>query len=310
MINELAIGVDIGGTRTKYGLVNTLTGEVIQSIVQPTEKKEAQIFLQQVDDVIRKFKTIATQFDCSVEGIGFGIPGFINEQNVIETTYGFLEFMENYPLKSIIENKYSLPCFLDNDARTVSLGEALYGKGKDFKRVLTLTLGTGVGFGFVVNGRFTERLPLAHMGGHIKITDDGEKCYCGKTGCLEALVSSTGIINLAKRNNFNETLSVETIFEAALKGHAEAAIVIDHVITYLHIGIHNYVNLFAPDMIVLGGGIAKGLAPYIDKVKGVNYLSPYPNYSFQLQISELEELAGMLGSAALIQIDKLQCIDP
>lgn len=301
MSHTLTIGVDIGGTRTKYGLVNTRTGEVLHSVVQPTEKKDANIFLQQVSDVVKKFKTFAAQAGIQIAGIGFGVPGFINENGIVETTYGFLEFMESYPMKSIIEKEYSLPCFLDNDARTVSLGEALYGKGKNYKRVLTLTLGTGVGFGFVVNGRFTEPLPLAHMGGHIKITDDGATCYCGKKGCLEALVSSAGIIDLAVRNNFNGGSSVEAIFEAALAGNEDAVIVVDNVITYLHIAIHNYVNLFAPDMIVLGGGIAKGLAPYLDRIKGKSYLSPYPAYSFKLRISELEEHSGMLGSAALFQ---------
>ncbi len=301
MNNILTIGVDIGGTRTKYGLVNTPTGQVLQSIVLPTEKEEAEIFLQQVSDVIKKFKTFAAKTGVDITGIGFGVPGFINEDGIVETTYGFLEFMESYPLKSIIETEHSIPCFLDNDARTVALGEALYGKGKNYKRVLTLTLGTGVGFGLVVNGWFTEPLPLAHMGGHIKITDDGALCYCRKKGCLEALVSSAGIIDLAMRNNFSGGSSVEAIFEAALAGSTDAAFVVDQLITYLHIAIHNYVNLFAPDMIVLGGGIAKGLTPYLDRIKGNSYLSPYPNYSFQLQTSELEELAGMLGSAALFQ---------
>lgn len=149
MTDPLTIGVDIGGTRTKYGLVNILTGEVLQSIVQPTEKKDAKIFLQQVDAAIRQFKTVAAQSGSNMTGIGFGVPGFINEHGIVETTYGFLEFMENYPMKTIIQKKFSVDCFLDNDARTVSLREALYGKGKNYERVLTLTLGTGVGFGFV-----------------------------------------------------------------------------------------------------------------------------------------------------------------
>lgn len=301
MNDALTIGVDIGGTRTKYGLVNTLTGDVLHSIVQPTEKKDAEIFLQQVTHVVKKFKTVAAKTGSDITGIGFGVPGFINEDGIVATTYGFLEFMERYPMKDIIERKFAIPCFLDNDARTVSLGEALYGKGKNYKRVLTLTLGTGVGFGFVVSGSFTEPLPFAHMGGHIKITDDDETCYCGKKGCLEALVSSTGILNLAKRHKFDGALTVENIFKAALAGNTNAVIVIDSVINYLHIAIHNYVNLFAPDIIVLGGGIAKGLAPYLNKIKGAGFLSPYPNYSFQLLISTLEEHAGMLGSAALFQ---------
>jgi len=77
--------------------------------------------------------------------------------------------------------------------------------------------------------------------------------------------------------------------------------VVEQVAAYLHTAIHNYINLFAPDMIVLGGGIAKGLKPFVEKIKGKNYLSPYPDYNFQVAISELGELSGMLGSAALFK---------
>jgi glucokinase len=206
MTDVLTIGVDIGGTRTKYGLVNTLTGAVIHTVVQPTEKQDEVQFLKQVDTAIGEFKAVALQIGCSIKSIGFGVPGFVNEEGVVETTYGFLAFMESYPLRSIIEKQFGISCSLDNDARTVCLGEALYGKGKHYKRVLTLTLGTGVGFGLVVNGHFTDPLPVAHMGGDMKINDDGDACYCGKKGCLEALVSSTGILSLARHHNWNGSL--------------------------------------------------------------------------------------------------------
>jgi glucokinase len=301
MKNNLAIGIDIGGTRTKFGLVDLNTGEVIDTLILPTVKKDAALFLEQIGMAVEKFKAIATK-EKPIAGIGIGIPGFTQEDGVVTTTYGFLEFMENYPVKQIIEEQFSLTCLIDNDARVVALGEALYGKGKDYKRVLTLTLGTGVGFGLVVNGKFTEPLPMAHMGGHMKITDAGGECYCGKTGCLEALVSSTGIIQLAKDNKLLDVeLSAEAIFAAAANGNSDAIKVVDKVIGYLHTGIHNYANLFAPDMIVLGGGVAKGLYPYLKNIKGKNYLSAYPGYDFTLAVSALEEQAGILGSAALFQ---------
>ena len=300
-MQQLAIGVDIGGTRTKFGLVNIVTGDVLHIIIEPTEKKNEAAFLSQVGLVIQQLMELASQKGNAVSGIGIGVPGFTNEDGVVITTYGFLEFMENYPLKSLVEKEFLLSCLIDNDARIVSLGEALYGKGKGYKRVLTLTLGTGVGLGFVVNGKFTDALPLSHMGGNITITNDGGECYCGKTGCLETLVSATGIENLANKNGFNGKLSVENIFESAKDGDEKAIEVIEKVISYMHIAIHTYVNLFAPDIIVLGGGIAKGLTPYLEKIKGKMYMGPYPGYTFELAVSELEESSGMLGSAALFQ---------
>jgi len=301
---SLTIGVDIGGTRTKYGLVDIALGKILDCIILPTEKENSIAFLQQTSNAITQLKKVADENNGNIEGIGFGIPGYINKEAIIETTYGFLTFMENYLLKAIIEKEYNLTCLLDNDARTISLGEALFGKGKNYSRVLTLTLGTGVGVGFVVNKQLNESLPLAHMAGHIKITDEGELCYCGKTGCLESLVSATGIIGLAKKLNWQRDLSAEFIFDAALKNETIAVKIIDTIINYLHIGIHNYVNIYAPDIIVLGGGIAKGLSPYLKRIKGQSYLSPFPNYSFQLQVSELNEEAGIVGSAALFKTNK------
>ncbi len=300
MIHKPAIGIDIGGTRTKFGLVDLDDGRVIKTLVLPTEKKDAGIFLEQVGIAIEQFRVIAEEGNNQIAGIGIGIPGFTTEDGIVTTTYGFLDFMENYPIKKIIEDKFSLPCLIDNDARVVSLGEAIYGKGKGYERVLTLTLGTGVGFGLVANGKFTEPLALAHMGGHMKITDAGGDCYCGKRGCLEALVSSSGIIALAKNKlGLAGELSPEEIFAAASNGNKDAMDVVEKVTGYLHTAIHNYANLFAPGMIVLGGGVAKGLKPYLEKIKGENYLSAYPGYDFTLTVSELEEAAGMLGSAAL-----------
>ena len=304
MSKSLTIGVDIGGTRTKYGLVDIALGKILDCIILPTEKENSIAFLQQTSNAITQLKKVADENNGNIEGIGFGIPGYINKEAIIETTYGFLTFMENYLLKAIIEKEYNLTCLLDNDARTISLGEALFGKGKNYSRVLTLTLGTGVGVGFVVNKQLNESLPLAHMAGHIKITDEGELCYCGKTGCLESLVSATGIIGLAKKLNWQRDLSAESIFDAALKNETIAVKIIDTIINYLHIGIHNYVNIYAPDIIVLGGGIAKGLSPYLKRIKGQSYLSPFPNYSFQLQVSELNEEAGIVGSAALFKTNK------
>ena len=307
----LVIGIDIGGTRTKSGLVNIETGKTMLSMIHPTEKKDELIFLQQMDKVIDLFEEFAAENGNTIMGIGIGVPGFTGCNGVVATTYGFLEFMENYPLKTLIEKRLLLPCFIDNDARVVALGEAHYGLGKDYKRILTLTLGTGVGFGFIVNGHVTEPLPLAHMGGHIKINNEGQRCYCGKTGCLEALVSSTGIISMAKnKKTFDADVSVETIFAMAAEGNNDAIEIVEKVCNYLHDGIHNYVNLFAPDIIVLGGGIAKGLSPYLKKIIGKSYLSPYPGYSVKLAISTLQESAGVLGSAALFKsIDNLQIIE-
>ena len=177
---------------------------------------------------------------------------------------------------------------------------------------MRLALDIRVGFGFVVNGSFTNPLPVEHMGGHISISQEGGVCYCGKTGCLEALVSSTGITReIYNLKSWDHEVSAEGLFIAAAEGNVDALRIVDQLIIHLQSAIYNYVNLLAPDVIVLGGGIAKGLTRFFPNIKNAKYLLPYPGYNFDLEVSELEELAGMLGSAALFRsafTEKMNCL--
>lgn len=302
----MAIGFDVGGTRTKSGLVDIKTGEVIHRLVQDTEKNEETKFRAALHHAIQQHSALAQQKGILVSGIGFGVSSFVDGSGVVDSTYGFMPFMENYPLKKIIENEYQLPCVVDNDARAVALGEATYGIGKNHSRVLVLTLGTGLGIGFVKNRKLDDALPFGHMGGHIIVADNDHRCYCGKTGCLESLVASQGIRYLGERLNWEIKypllpLTAEVIFEAAKNGNTDALTVVNQLLDYLHRGIFNYVNLFAPDCIVLGGGIAKGLSSCLKKLNEQDFLRPYTAYEVQLTLSDLQEDAGILGAAALTQ---------
>jgi glucokinase len=305
-MNSFAIGVDIGGTRTKAGLVNIITGEVLHTIVQPTKTRNEPAFVAGLGSAITELNTIAANRGHTIEGVGFGVPSFVYGNGKVDSTYGFLEFMEDYPLADIVRKQFELPCRVENDARVVGLGEALYGQGKDFERVLVLTLGTGLGFGWVVKGRFPDEYPYAHMGGHMSISQNGGTCYCGKTGCLEALVSSKGIVNAANNINWQQKypaipINAEAIFMAAENGNRDAIEIVRQLVEHLRTGLHNYINLYAPEIIVLGGGIAKGLIPFADQIITADFLKPFKNYKVQLAISVLEERAGIAGAAALFR---------
>ena len=305
-MDNLTIGIDIGGTRTKYGLVDITNGYLLETAIHPTEKKNESAFFEQANTAVSQLRSRALQLGRTVTGIGVGVSSFVHANGIVDSTYGFQEFLEDYPLRSRLEDKFNLPVRIDNDARAVALGEALYGKGKNIQRVLSLTLGTGLGFGFVVNGRFPDALALSHMAGHIVIADSDVRCYCGKTGCLESLVSSFGIINAAKKFGWQGDSShssfSEEIFSKAKEANMIARDIVNHMLLHLQTGIQNYVNLFAPDIIILGGGIAQGLIPFADRLAVNPYLKPYKNYQFQIAISELGEKAGIMGSAALMSL--------
>ncbi len=305
-MKTLAIGIDIGGTRTKIGLVDLASGNVEAMFITPTETKDGVRFLEGVGQAITQLKQQAADEQASLAGVGIGVPGFVFADGLVDSTYGFLEFMEDYPLADHIWQQHKLPCRLDNDARVVALGEAIYGQGQPEGRVLTLTLGTGLGVGFTIDGKLDGTLPFAHMGGHITITSNETVCYCGKTGCLESLVSSAGICRIASRHQWKQKypqlpLTAETIFAQRQTGNPDAVAVIQEYTGYLRTGLANYINLYAPDIIVLGGGLAKGLSADVGKLHNPDVLTPYKAYKTVITISELEERAGILGSAALFR---------
>ena len=311
LTRQLAIGVDIGGTRTKLGLVDVQLGKVLEMLVYPTETKNGESFISLIEDAINTFKKIAEKENDEIIGIGFGVPGFVFGGKLVDSTYGFLEFMEDYPLADIVQKRCNISCILDNDARVVALGEAKYGKGKDFSRVLVFTLGTGFGVGFAINGMLDGMAPYGHMAGHIIIGNSEIQCYCGRKGCLEALVSATGIGLAATEINWvNKYPSIvptpENIFRERQNGNKDAVAVIENFISFLKIGINNYINIYAPDIIVLGGGVAKALKNDLHHFQDKKLLRPFKAYEYEVAVSVLSEHAGILGGAALFTQNEIQ----
>lgn len=303
---QLAIGIDIGGTRIKIGLVNLEGHTEVKRIVIPTETRSELIFLNNLDTAIAALKQAAVEMKADLKGIGIGVPAFVNANGLVDSTYGFLEFMDdNYPLAKIVEERYGLYCRIDNDARVVGLGEALFGNGKGYNRVLVFTLGTGLGIGFIDNKKLVGRLPFGHMGGHQTIASEGIVCYCGKKGCLESLVAGSGLLHIAKSLHWPELhpdipLHPENIFAAALSGNSVAESIVKQYLRYLKTGIDNFINLLAPDVIVLGGGLSKSLRPYLPQLSALHYLKPITTYAVKVVVSDLEEASGILGAAALV----------
>ena len=300
----LAIGIDIGGTNTKAGLVDLSSGYVTDSYVVSTEKKDPLEFITSLTGMIGQLRKKLKEKESELRGVGVGVSSFVTSEGVVDSTYGFQEFMEDYPLVTLVEEQCNLPCRADNDARVVALGEALFGAGKKSDRVLVLTLGTGLGVGFVANRKFESPLAFGHMAGHMQIGPAEVSCYCGKTGCLEALVSASGIKNTALRSGWpglrpEIPLEVADIFKAEEMGDPLAVSVVDQFITHLRAGISNYINIFAPDVIVIGGGVSKGMGRHISRLTESRTLKPFKRYEVQLRLSSLGDLAGILGSAAL-----------
>lgn len=184
---DLALGIDIGGTNTKFGLVD-LQGNLTHEGSFPTHADEPiEVFLKSLKE------NVASRIDNKVFGIGVGAPN-VNYYDGLMQQVANIHWGDNVPLKDLISKTLSLPVAITNDANAAAIGEMMFGGAKDMKNFVVFTLGTGLGTGFVVDGKVV----YGHSGfagevGHVNVNPDGRFCGCGKRGCLETYVSATGI---------------------------------------------------------------------------------------------------------------------
>lgn len=291
------IGIDIGGTAVKYGLLSE-KGDVLESGEFPTEGKKGvdNLFIN-ICGVIDKYleKDIlgiavsgTGQIDGSIGKVIGGspiIPGWIGT-NLVEK----------------LEKKYNLPAVLENDVNCAALGEKWLGAGKDAKDFICLTIGTGIGGGIILNDEiFRGDSCVAAEFGHIQIVKNGIECMCGKKGCYERYASTTALVNMVKEKT-GKTLNGKEIFELEKAGDKEIVKIVETWIDYLTDGLSTLAYIFNPSLIVLGGGVTKQgdyllnrIKESLDKKIGENYRK-----NLSVRFAQLGNNAGMLGAEYLL----------
>ena len=289
------IGVDIGGTDIKFGVLND-SNEIIykESIPTPTESEESLI-----GAIADKYNEIMQTH--SINGIGVGTPGIIRNGMVTAANLPF----KNTKLESEVSRLTGCPVRIGNDANCAALGEAVVGVGKGVKNVVMVTLGTGIGGGIVINGKLYHGKGSAGEIGHMIVEKDGKQCGCGQRGCWEKYASVTALTELAsekaKQNRDSELyklmqnggLNGEQIFKAAANGDETAKSAIDEYLDNVAAGIDSLVRIFEPDMIILSGGITnageKLIEPLCKKVTN----------DVLIKLAALKNSAGIVGAALL-----------
>lgn len=299
-------GADFGGTRTKLGLVEITQGKVLASSVIPTEKADEHSL---VVSLCREFDRLTESCGVSreiVEGIGISIGSYIfQDSGVADTMCGFIGIPDQYPMRQRMEEQFGIACRVENDARLIGYAESLYGAGRGYGRVLMLTMGTGVGVGFTVNQRFPDPDACIHLAGHIKVRSWGEvpcldekDCYCAVEGCLESTCSGTALERMAQAA-FGSEMDNQRLFLRADSGDARARKIIQTYLDYLIGALNQYVYVFAPDIFVLGGGVANGLEPYLETISQGIKARIHSAYCPQVALAQLREEGGILGAASL-----------
>ena len=309
------IGIDLGGTFIKGGIVNEL-GEILVSDKTPTEVEKGDVGV--AENIAKLAKDLLSRLDLTtadVEGLGIGSPGMIDsaEGNVVyANNLGWENFRICDKLSSLLDG---IKVKIGNDANVAALGEVKFGAARKYNSAIMITLGTGVGGGIVIDGKLVEGNKGAGAElGHIVIVKDGEQCSCGRKGCFEAYSSATALIRDTKRameahpdskmwecGSLDEVCG-KTVFDYA-SSDVYAKEVVDSYIEHLACGLINYANIFRPEVILLGGGVCaqgdniiKPLQAILDREIYAGDKGP----GVPILIAELENSAGLLGAAALL----------
>lgn len=276
----LALGIDIGGTSIKGGVVKD-SGKLYDSFKMHVIKGEPPE--KTIEKLVRLVKKFLKSFSYKTEdiiGVGCGVPGIIDSTNGIVTFSGNLKWY-NFPLKRLLEESLGLPVKITNDANAAALAEAKYGSGNNYKSFLMITLGTGIGSGIFVNGSLYEgNLGKGAEFGHSLLVMDGRQCSCGRKGCLEAYASATALVKdtrvamelykdskLWQVSNDLGGLNAKVPFIAAREGDLYAIELINRYVKYLSEGLINYFNTFRPEAVILSGGIAEEGEFLISKIR-------------------------------------------
>lgn len=249
MYREAYIGIDLGGTFVKYGLVGE-GGEIIEKGKVPTP---AGCGYAETAEVIASAVRGFAKSGASVCGLGIGAPGVVDGERGIVLTSGNLGWV-NKPLAQDLSERLGIPVTLANDANAAAYGEYACGAGKQYNSIVLLTLGTGIGSGIVLNGKLYEGNEGAGAElGHEVIRMGGEKCACGRRGCFEAYASATALIRQTKRSmekdkqsmlwqlcgGDTESVNGKTAFDGATAGDKTAKRVVNNYLRYLSEGLAN-----------------------------------------------------------------------
>ena len=275
-------GIDLGGTFIKCGIVDGAGNLIVKDQI-PTGKERSYAEIAQ--DMANLAKELAKKACAELTAVGIGSPGTVDSSNGI-IVYSNNIAWKNVPLGQLVRKILNVPVAVTNDANAAALGESWRGAGKDYKTIVLVTLGTGVGGGIVLNGKLYEgnRSAGAEIG-HTVIKLNGEKCTCGRRGCFEAYASATALIRQTRQamaRNSNSTLwklcggnaenaDGKTAFDGMRTGDKTAAKIVNDYVRYLAEGIANLANIFRPEAVLLGGGIcAEGETLLLPLQKQVN----------------------------------------
>jgi len=308
-VGRVVVGVDLGGTNLRTALLSS-EGDILDKRKEATHSSEGwkKVVARLVNNITLQ-REIAAQRGLDVAAVGVGAPGVIQmDKGIVVKSPNFPDW-NNLPLRDELEQALHIPVIIENDANAAALGEQWRGAGRDISSMILLTLGTGVGGGIVLDKRIWHGADgMAGEIGHMTLIPDGRPCSCGNTGCLEMYASGRGIVQsycedpgVPRSSDSVRGITSEKIYQLAGEGDAIARRVMKDMGRMLGIGIANLINIFNPQMIVIGGGVKDAWPLFIDATREevMRRAFQVPAERTEIVPTLLGDDAGMVGAAAV-----------
>lgn len=308
------VGIDIGGTNTVFGIVDARGNVVASSSIKTGKHSDIKDYIEELKNALNNLLEANDAVD-KIAGIGVGAPNGNYFTGAIEMAPN-LPWKGRIPLADLLKEAFGVPVAVTNDANAAAIGEMTYGVARGMKDFIMITLGTGVGSGIVVNGQ----LVYGHDGfagelGHVIVKpSNGRMCGCGRTGCLEAYCSATGVARTARefletrtdksllRDIPVEEITSKDVYDAAAKGDKLAKEIFEYTGKIMGEAFANFIAFSSPEAIVLFGGLSRAgdmLMKPIREAMDRNTLNIFKGKT-KLLLSELKEGdAAVLGASAL-----------
>jgi len=315
-----AIGVDLGGANLRVVVVN-LENNIVAKIRKKTNADEGRdkVFRRLIDAIYEAIELSKIDKD-KIKGIGVGIAGLINHEKGICLYCPNIEGWENIPVKRLIEEEFAIDTSVEDSSRAMALAEHWSGAARGIDNFIFVNVGVGIGCAIFIHGELYRGVGgIAGEFGHITIDEAGPRCNCGNYGCLETLASGPAISRRARQaieegvvslieelcEENLENITSQIVVEAVKRGDKLAFNIMEKTGEYLGIGIANMINIFNPELIVIGAGVSQAgdilLEPLKRTVKAraLQLTSSMTN----IKISQLGDNAGALGAAIMVLKD-------
>lgn len=314
MSKPYVVGIDIGGTNTVFGIVDARGVVIASSSIKTRKHNTIEAYLDELHTELTKLIEVNDAVD-KIHGIGIGAPNANYYTGTIESGVN-LPWPTPIPLAQLVSEKFGVPVSITNDANAAAIGEMTYGSARGLKDFIMITLGTGVGSGVVINGQ----LVYGHDGfagelGHLIVKrNNGRLCGCGRTGCLEAYCSASGVARTARefleirtepsalRTIPIEAITSKDVYDAAVAGDKLANEIFEYTGNILGEAFAEFTVFSSPQAIILFGGLAKSGELLLRPLRESMEKNMYPAFKGKVQIllSELKDAdAAVLGASAL-----------